>query len=68
MLSGLPVAGHTNVHLPSVGGGEQRGVLILELKPEVIDESIWFLGTHLDHRSDDQERRASAEVTVWTYG
>jgi endonuclease/exonuclease/phosphatase family metal-dependent hydrolase len=60
VLSNLPVVKHENVHLPSLGGGEQRGVLIVELKPEAIDETILFLGTHLDHRSDDRERLASA--------
>ena len=60
VLSNLPVVKHENVHLPLLGGGEQRGVLIVELKPEAIDETILFLGTHLDHRSDDRERLASA--------
>lgn len=60
VLSKLPVVKHRNVHLPSFGGGEQRGVLIVELKPNGIDESVLLLATHLDHRADDRERVASA--------
>ena len=61
MLSKLPIANHKNVHLPSFDNGEQRGVLICELKPKSLHGSILFLCTHLDHRSNDRERRASAK-------
>ncbi len=61
VLSKLPIMKHDNVHLPSFGGGEQRGVLIVELKADESDEPVLLLATHLDHRSDERERVASAQ-------
>ena len=61
VLSKLPIARHKNVHLPSFDNGEQRGVLICELKPKSLKRSILFLCTHLDHRPNDRERLASAK-------
>ena len=61
VLSKFPIVNHNNVHLKSFENGEQRGVLICELQPKSIDETILFMGTHLDHRRDGQERLASAE-------
>jgi endonuclease/exonuclease/phosphatase family metal-dependent hydrolase len=61
VLSRLPVAGHNNVHLPSFDNGEQRGVLTVELKMNEGGESLLFLCTHLDHRSNGRERLASAK-------
>ncbi len=60
VLSKLPIIEHTNVRLPSLDDGEQRGVLICKLKPDSLDHSIQLLCTHLDHRPDDRERLASA--------
>jgi endonuclease/exonuclease/phosphatase family metal-dependent hydrolase len=60
VLSKWPVVKHKNVHLPSFDNGEQRGVLVCELQPPSLDQSILFLCTHLDHRRDDRERFASA--------
>jgi endonuclease/exonuclease/phosphatase family metal-dependent hydrolase len=61
VLSKVPIVRHRNVHLPCFDDGEQRGVLIVELKPEGGDETILFLNTHLDHRTADGERFASAQ-------
>lgn len=62
VLSKWPIAGHKNVHLPSLNKGEQRGVLVCELKHPRLDRPLVFLGTHLDHRRDPRERLASAKV------
>jgi endonuclease/exonuclease/phosphatase family metal-dependent hydrolase len=61
VLSKLPIVKHRNVHLPSLDNGEQRGVLICELKPESLDQPILLFCTHLDHRRDEQERLSSAK-------
>lgn len=61
LLSKIPITKSRNVYLPSYNNGEQRGVLICELKPESLKQPILFLCTHLDHRPNDRERLASAE-------
>ena len=61
VLSKWPVVKHKNVHLPSFDNGEQRGVLICELKPPSMNEPMLLFCTHLDHRRSDRERFASAE-------
>lgn len=61
VLSKLKVARHKNIRLPSFDHGEQRGVLVCELKPKSLPTSLLFLCTHLDHRKDDRERVASAK-------
>lgn len=61
VLSRLPVVKHKNEHLPSFNSGEQRGVLICELRIKSLDTSMLLLCTHLDHRADDRERLASAK-------
>ena len=60
VLSKSPIAKSENVLLPSFGG-EQRGVLICELKHTAVEKPIRILATHLDHRADDRERIASAK-------
>ena len=59
ILSKLPITRHENVHLPLLDDGEQRGLLIAELKWQ--SQEILFLCTHLDFRADDHERLASAK-------
>ena len=59
ILSKLPITRHENVHLPLLDDGEQRGLLIAELKWQ--SQEILFLCTHLDFRADDRERLASAK-------
>ncbi len=63
VLSRLPIRRHKNHKLPSNYEGEQRGVLEVELGDEDADknETILFLATHLDYRSDDHERLASVK-------
>lgn len=61
VLSKWPIVKHKNVHLPSLNKGEQRGVLICDLKPPARKKPILFLCTHLDHRADSAERLASAK-------
>jgi len=60
VLSRLPIAAHKNVQLPRLDEGEQRGVLVCEVKPPKLDQAVLFLATHLDHRPHDRERLASA--------
>jgi endonuclease/exonuclease/phosphatase family metal-dependent hydrolase len=61
VLSRLPVKAHASHKLPSLYDGEQRGVQIVELGAPG-DPGLVFLCTHLDHRPDDRERMASAEM------
>ena len=61
VLSKLPVVKHENVHLPSLDDGEQRVVVICELKPKSLGTSILLLYTHLDHRASDRDRLASVK-------
>lgn len=62
ILARWPVTEHENHHLPSFDDGEQRGVLVAEVQPDDFEEHLLFLATHLDHRSDDRERFASARA------
>jgi endonuclease/exonuclease/phosphatase family metal-dependent hydrolase len=61
VLSKLPVKAHASHKLPSLYAGEQRGVQIVELGMPG-DPGLVILCTHFDHRPDDRERMASAEV------
>jgi endonuclease/exonuclease/phosphatase family metal-dependent hydrolase len=61
ILSKLPIVHHRNLLLPCFDEGEQRGVLIAELRVEAAGGPVLFLATHLDHRRDDSERFASAQ-------
>jgi endonuclease/exonuclease/phosphatase family metal-dependent hydrolase len=61
VLSKLPVKAHASHKLPSLYAGEQRGVQVVELGPPG-DPGLVFLCTHFDHRPDDRERMASAEM------
>ena len=60
VLSRLPIVRHKNHLLPSLDAGEQRGVLELEIDLPDRDQTLWFFATHLDYRSKDAERLASA--------
>ncbi len=62
VLSRLPIKQHKNHQLPRFDDGEQRGVL--EVKVEMPDGNgpLLFLATHLDHRTADRERLASAKA------
>ncbi len=63
VLSRLPIVSQTNRALPSMYDGEQRGVLDLEVRAGGPDGPILrIFATHLDYRSDDAERLASADM------
>ena len=60
ILSRFPINQHSNHRLANINNGEQRGVLVGEIKVSDDSESVVFFATHLDHRRDDRERVASA--------
>jgi endonuclease/exonuclease/phosphatase family metal-dependent hydrolase len=62
VLTRLPILEHKNHRLPSILGGEQRGLLEVRLEVPGSAEAIRFLCTHLDHRPNDLERMQSAEA------
>lgn len=60
VLSRFPIKAHRNDPLPNDNGGEQRGVLSVEL--EIANGTlITLLATHLDHRPDPRQRENSAK-------
>ena len=60
VLSRYPIKSSENHLLPNVGGGEQRGVLEVDVElPQGME--LTFLATHFDHRSDPAQRLASAK-------
>jgi len=62
ILSRFPITRHHNHMLPNFDDGEQRGLLVGEVKVAEKIEPLVFFATHLDHRGDDAERIASARV------
>lgn len=60
ILSKYPVVSMVNFHIPSYKSGEQRG--ILKVVVDYNGEEIAFWNTHLDHRTDDTERRESVRI------
>ncbi len=68
ILSRLKIVSQSNTLLPSVNGGEQRGVLAVEIELPDGKERMTFLSTHLDHRTDDQQRIASAKLINRKFG
>lgn len=65
VLTRWPIRRHQNRLLTSTGG-EQRGVLEVEIEVPGADEPLVVLGTHLDHRRPDDERFQSA-VAINSY-
>jgi alkaline phosphatase D len=61
VLSKHPIIRSENHHLPLLDDGEQRGVLEVQIRLRGEESPITLLATHLDHRSDPQERIASAK-------
>ncbi len=61
VLSRWTIKRQQNHSLPSLGPGERRGILEVEVD---LDENrpLVFFATHLDHRPEDRERLASAEA------
>ena len=62
VLSRLPIKQHKNHQLPRFDDGEQRGVLEVEVEMPDGNGPLLFLATHLDHRTGDGERLASAKA------
>jgi len=62
ILSRFPITKHKNHALPNFDKGEQRGVIeaIIDT-PSPLGQLVFYC-THLDHRVDDRERLASAEM------
>jgi|GEM_PF-232369 len=66
ILSRFPITRHENHRLPNFDNGEQRGFLVAELQISEDSEPVVLLATHLDHRSDESERIASAKaINQW---
>jgi endonuclease/exonuclease/phosphatase family metal-dependent hydrolase len=61
VLSRFPIKRHENHLLPRTDGGEQRGVLEVELEVPG-KERLILLATHFDHRRPDAQRIDSAKV------
>jgi endonuclease/exonuclease/phosphatase family metal-dependent hydrolase len=61
VLSRRPIKSQKNHSLPSLGPGEKRGLLAVELELAV-GKPLLFLSTHLDHRPAEHERELSAEA------
>ncbi len=59
ILSKLPILSFRNELLPSLDGGEQRGLIVAQLR--FGRRALPVLATHLDHRPDDRERLLSAD-------
>lgn len=62
VLSRWPVIRSENHRLPNVDAGEQRGVLEVHVEVPGARTPVVVWATHLDHRPNDAERRASAQV------
>jgi endonuclease/exonuclease/phosphatase family metal-dependent hydrolase len=62
VLSRWPVVGSENHRLPNVDAGEQRGVLEVHVEAPGTRTPLVLWATHLDHRPNDAERRASAQA------
>jgi len=60
ILSRFPFVRPKNHLLPNFDNGEQRGVIVAEIRLREEGESLRFFATHLDHRGSEQERLASA--------
>ena len=62
VLSRFPIIRQQNHLLPNIDDGEQRGLIEAEIQIPGQKDALVLLATHLDHRPDDRERQASAEV------
>lgn len=60
ILSRFPIAKFRNHKLPNLENGEQRGVLEADIRFPSSWDRLTFFATHLDHRTRDRERLASA--------
>lgn len=66
VLSRFPIVANKNYLLPNTGGGEQRGVLEVDVElPQ--GGQLKFLATHLDHRPEPAQRLDSATFINETF-
>lgn len=64
ILSKFPILSDCNLALPSRDNGEQRGVLMAQVRWG--RTPLLILATHLDHRRDDRQRMESAQtINQW---
>jgi endonuclease/exonuclease/phosphatase family metal-dependent hydrolase len=61
VLSRFPITQHKNHLLPNIDDSEQRGVIEAEIRLPKSNQSLRLLATHLDYRTDERERLASAK-------
>ena len=61
VLSSRPIKRQANHRLPHLDGGEQRGVLEVEVELGVDQPTLLFCDTHFDARRGDAERILSAK-------
>lgn len=61
VLTRYEITNSSNVKLPNLNSGEQRGLLMVELDRTPFGP-LTFLATHFDHRRDGQERLLSARM------
>ncbi len=62
ILSRFPIQAHSNIRLPNVDNGEQRGAISAQIAIPQLSEPLLFFATHFDHRRNSQERVASAQA------
>ena len=62
VLSRFPVRSSESLRLPNHNGGEQRGALCVHIELPGRTAPLLLICTHLDHRPNDSERRASADA------
>jgi len=61
VLSRYPIVRSKNHLLPNTNGGEQRGVLEVEVAIPGFNENVILFATHFDHRPDAAQRIDSAK-------
>jgi endonuclease/exonuclease/phosphatase family metal-dependent hydrolase len=61
ILSRSPILSQKNHSLPSLGPGEKRGLLVVQLELPG-GKPLQFLSTHFDHRPLEDERELSADA------
>ncbi len=62
VLARWPIVRSANHQLPNRDNGEQRGVLEVHFEAPGTRTPVVLWATHFDHRSNDAERRASADA------
>jgi endonuclease/exonuclease/phosphatase family metal-dependent hydrolase len=64
VLSRFPIVKSENHKLPNTGGGEQRGLLEVEVEVELPGSKLplLLLATHFDHRREDAQRIESVRM------